>query len=54
VGAYDGGVDNQPQGERFLMASYGAGGMALGLVWLALGYALLSRRNKAAKHAGVE
>ena len=37
----------------FLMAFYGAGGLALGLVWLALGYALLSKRDKAAKRVGV-
>jgi hypothetical protein len=36
----------------FLMAFYGAGGLALGLVWLALGYALLSGSEKAAKRVG--
>jgi hypothetical protein len=37
----------------FLMTFYGTGGLALGLVWLALGYALLSKRDKAAKRVGV-
>jgi hypothetical protein len=37
----------------FLMAFYGAGGLALGLVWLALGYALSSERDQAAKPVGV-
>lgn len=36
----------------FLMASYGAGGLALALVWLALGYAPLSERDSAAKPVG--
>ncbi len=36
----------------FLMAFYGAGGLALGLIWVALGYALLSGREKAAKRVG--
>ena len=30
----------------FLLSSYGWGGIALGLLWLALGYALLSERAK--------
>lgn len=37
----------------FLMAFYGAGGLALGLVWLALGYAFLSERDRAGKPSGV-
>ncbi|MDP8948308.1 MAG: hypothetical protein M3N09_09470 [Actinomycetota bacterium] len=31
----------------FLLSSYGWGGIALGLLWLALGYALLSRKGAA-------
>jgi len=31
----------------FLLSSYGWGGIALGLLWLALGYALLSARDAA-------
>jgi hypothetical protein len=38
----------------FLMAFYGVGGLALGLVWVALGYALVSEREKAAKPVRVE
>ncbi len=34
-----------------LLSSYGWGGIALGLLWLALGYALLSVRGKAARPA---
>lgn len=33
----------------FLLSSYGWGGIALGLLWLALGYALLSARGAAAQ-----
>jgi hypothetical protein len=37
----------------FLMAYFGAGGLALGLVWLALGYELLSGRGRAGKPWGI-
>jgi hypothetical protein len=33
----------------FLLGSYGWGGIALGLLWLALGYALLSSSGAAAE-----
>jgi hypothetical protein len=37
----------------FLMGFYGAGGVVLGLVWLALGYVLFSQRGRAAKSVDV-
>jgi hypothetical protein len=33
----------------FLLSSYGWGGIALGLLWVALGYALVSERSKGAR-----